>query len=330
MALMPAPLGGPWPQRAHYPKAKTVHKARRHPAVEAALSAGRLATRTAGVISSPLRPDPDFLLIGAKRGGTTSAYFHILSHPDVLPLFPSARLLPKGRDTKGTSFFTTNYHLGSVWYASHFPSVAQRAVHRRRTGADAVAGEASPYYLFHPLAAARVHARVPGAKLLIALRDPVDRTHSAWREQTRNGVETLSFEEALDAEDARLGREAERLAAEPGYISFSHEFQTYAHQSRYAESLARWFALFPRDQIHVWASEDYYAAPNETVQGITAFLGLDPQRLPAIEQRLNAAPKTDMDPATRARLRAYFADDVAATQDLLGRRMPWPNFTDPD
>lgn len=323
---MPATLGGPWPQRARYPKAKTVHKARRHPAVEAAMQAGRLATRSMGVASAPLRPDPDFVLIGAKRGGTTSAYFHILSHPDVLPLFPSAKLLPKGRDTKGTSFFTTNYHLGSIWYASHFPSRLQRAVHERRAGHAGVAGEASPYYLFHPLSAQRVHDLLPDAKLLIALRDPVDRTHSAWREQTRNGVEKLGFEDALDAEEARLAGEAERLVREPDYISFAHEFQSYAHQSRYAASLARWFALFPRENIHVWASEDYYAGANETVQGITAFLGLDPSRLPTIEQRLNAAPKTEMDPATRERLRVFFADDVAETERLLGRTLPWSNF----
>ncbi|MFN8096794.1 MAG: sulfotransferase [Dermatophilaceae bacterium] len=327
---MPATLGGPWPQPARHPKAKTVHKVRRHPAIEAAMSGGRLVTRAAGVLSAPLRPDPDFLLIGAKRGGTTSAYFHVLSHPDVLPLFPSARLLPKGRDTKGTSFFTTNYHLGSVWYASHFPSRAQRLIHQRRSGHAGIAGEASPYYLYHPLAADRVHAHVPDARLLIALRDPIDRAHSAWREQTRNGVEKLSFEDALDAEEARLGSEAQRLVAEPGYISFSHEFQSYAAQSRYAESLARWFALFPREHIHVWASEDYYTAPNETVRAITAFLGLDPERLPAIEQRLNAAPKTDMEPATRDRLRRYFADDVAETSRLLGRAMPWPNFAGGD
>lgn len=319
-------LGGPLPRRARYPKAKTVHKARKHPAVEAALSAGRVVTRTAGVLSVPVRPGPDFLLVGAKRGGTTSAYFHILSHPEVLPLFPSAKLLPKGRDTKGTSFFTYNFHKGSIWYLSHFPSRAQRLVHQRRSGHPAVAGEASPYYLFHPLAAQRAHDLVPDAKILVALRDPVDRTHSAWREQTRNGVEKLGFEEALDAEEQRLGREAQRLVAEPDYISFAHEFQSYASQSRYAESLARWFALFPREQIHVWASEDYYADADATVRGITGFLGLDPSRLPAIEQRLNAAPKSDMAPATRERLQRYFADDVAATQELIGRPLPWPSF----
>ncbi|MEI2779558.1 MAG: sulfotransferase domain-containing protein [Tetrasphaera sp.] len=319
-------LGGPLPQRARYPKAKTVHKARKHPAVEAAMSAGRVVTRAAGIVSASLRPAPDFLLVGAKRGGTTSTYFHILSHPDVLALFPSAKLLPKGRDTKGTSFFTYNFHKGSIWYLSHFPSRTQRLVHQRRTGHAGVAGEASPYYLFHPLAAQRAHDLVPDAKILIALRDPVDRTHSAWREQTRNGVETLSFEDALDAEETRLGREAERLVAEPAYISFAHEFQSYATQSRYAESLARWFALFPREQIHIWASEDYYQDANATVAGITAFLGLDPKRLPAKEQRLNAAPKSDMAPATRERLRRYFAEDVAATERLVGRTLPWPNF----
>ena len=100
-------------------------------------------------------------------------------------------------------------------------------------------------------------------------------------------------------------------------------------RGRYAESLARWFALFPAS-TSTWASEDYYTAPNETVRAITAFLGLDPERLPAIEQRLNAAPKTDMEPATRDRppalLRRRCRRDLAAP----GPAMPWPNFAGGD
>lgn len=286
--------------------------------------AGRVGTRSFGVSTALVRPDPDFLLVGAKRGGTTSAYFHILGHPDVLPLFPSARLIPKARDTKGTSYFTSNYDRGSLWYRSHFPSQVQRVAHRLRNQHVPVAGEASPYYLFHPDAAARVHRMMPDAKILIALRDPVVRTHSAWREQTRNGVESLPFEAALDAEDARIAGEAERLLADPTYVSFSYEFQSYAHQSRYADSLARWFALFPRSNIHVWASEDYYEAPHETMAGVCAFLGLDRERLPLIKRTLNAAPPAPMDEALRQRLLEMFEDDIAATESLLGRRMPWP------
>ncbi|MDN5778302.1 MAG: sulfotransferase [Humibacillus sp.] len=275
--------------------------------------------------TASVRPAPDFLLVGAKRGGTTSAYFHILSHPQVLPLFPSARLIPKGRNTKGTHYFASEFDRGPIWYASHFPTRFRRAMARRSSGRTVVAGEASPYYLFHPSAAARAFAAVPDAKILIALRDPVERTYSAYREQVRNGVETLPFQAALDAEAARVRGEEQRLRDDPDYYSFAHEFQSYAAQSEYAASLGRWFASFPREQIHVWASEDYYADADATVRQICDFLGLSVQGLPTIEP-LNAAPQASLDAGLRSELVDRFRGDVALTEKLLGRSMPWPNF----
>jgi hypothetical protein len=270
---------------------------------------------------------PDFLLIGAKRGGTTSAYFHLLSHPDVLPLFPSAKMTPKARDTKGTHYFSSEFDMGSLWYASHFPSRARRGWHHARFGVRPIAGEASPYYLAHPAAAARAAAAVPAATILVALRDPIERAYSAWREQTRNGVETLSFEDAVAAEPDRVGRDAEHLANDADAYSFAHEFQTYVGQSRYAESLSRWLECYPPSQVHVWASEEYYADPVQTMEGVCKMLGLTPGLLAERGARLNAAPASEMAAATRSRLREAFAEDVAATWTLLGREMPWPNFS---
>jgi hypothetical protein len=293
---------------------------------EAMLAVGRRATRYYGMLTAGVRPPPDFLLIGAKRGGTTSAYFHVLTHPHVLPLFPEARLLPKGRDTKGTHYFASDYDRGARWYASHFPSRARRAWSRRSTGARTVAGEASPYYLFHPLAAQRAHAAVPDAKLLVALRDPVERTYSHFREQTRNKVETLSFEEALDAEAERLDGEEQRLVEDGDYYSFAHEHQSYAAQSEYAVSLRRWLSVFAAERVHMWASEDYYSDTNATVRGICDFLGLEGRELPPIGS-LNPAPRAPMREETREALVRRFSPDVTAVETLLGRKMPWANFT---
>src|SRR4051812_47005739 len=158
--------------------------------------AGRQFFRSSGALTAPFRPMPDFVLIGAKRGGTTSLYYHLLRHPQILPLFPTARFLPKRREAKGAHFFDSNYERGDRWYRSHFPSSATRALTARRQGGPAIVGEASPYYLFHPLAAERMAAANPSAKILVSLRDPLERTFSHYREQKRNGVETLSFEEA--------------------------------------------------------------------------------------------------------------------------------------
>lgn len=306
------------------PRPKTVHRDRPK-GVEVALGAGRKALRAWGTLTADVRPGPDFLLVGAKRGGTTSAYFHLLSHRNVMPMFPSARFMPGRRDSKGTHYFASDYDRGERWFRSHFPSVAKRAAVRLALGSTPIVGDASPYCLFHPLAPERAAALLPDARILVALRDPVERTHSAWREQVRNGVETLSFADALAAEPERLAGEEERLVAEPGSYSFAHEFQSYAGQSLYADSLERWFAAYPREQVHVWASEDYYGDTDATVRGILEFLGLPMGRFADVKQ-LNAAPPSPMEPELRAALVERFADDVARTEALLGRQMPWPNF----
>jgi hypothetical protein len=273
--------------------------------------------------SAGARPLPDYLIIGAKRSGTTSLHRWLLAHPDVLPLFPSARRLPLRDDIKGVHYFDASPERSVRWYRSHFPTAASRALASRRGGgARVVAGEASPYYLHHPHAAARAARVVPEARLIVLLRDPVERAWSHWKEQRRRGFEPLAtFEEALDAEPARLAGEAERLAADAAYRSFAHEHQSYAATGRYLEPLARWQAAFPPEQLLVLRSEDAFADPQGTFTRVLEFLGLRPARLadPRPFNRIAGA----LAPATRARLAAELEPDTAALEAHLGRSLDW-------
>ncbi len=274
------------------------------------------------MVSAPLRPLPDYLIVGAKRSGTTSLHRWLLAHPDVLPLFPSARRLPLRADIKGVHFFD-HPGRGAWWYRSHFPTRASRALAARRSGdGRVVAGEATPYYLHHPHAAARAAQVVPDARVIVLLRDPVDRAWSHWKEQRRRGFEPLAtFEEALDAEPARLAGEAERLAADPGYRSFAHEHQSYATTGRYREPLARWEAAFPASQLLVLRSEDGFADPQGTFDRVLEFLGLRPARLADVPPFNTIAGA--LAPATRARLAAELTPDTAALEAHLGRSFGW-------
>ena len=88
---------------------------------EFAKEAARTGFRLVGSATARFRPDPDFLLIGTKRGGTTSLYYDILKLPQSMPLFPSAKRLPKPNETKGIHFFDSNYSRGERWYRSTSP-----------------------------------------------------------------------------------------------------------------------------------------------------------------------------------------------------------------
>lgn len=269
-----------------------------------------------------MRSDVDFLVIGTKRGGTTSFYFDLLDHPSVVPLYPPAVPLLKSVPTKGIHYFDSNATKSARWYRSHMPTNWARRRHARRSGGQSVAGEASPFYLFHPAAASRAAALVPDARLIVLLRDPVDRTYSHWKERRRSNAEELEFIDALDAEPARLEGARDRLLHDASATSYAYEQQSYLTQSLYADSLSIWLTYYERDQLLVLASEEYYADPAATLAATHSFLGLEP-RARSTGERLNAASGTDLDAATRAMLGARFAEPNRRLEALVDRIFPW-------
>ncbi len=280
-------------------------------------AAGRSAVRAYGMATATWRPPPEFVIIGAKRSGTTSLFRYLGEHPQVAPLFPSARHLPLMRsDQKGVHYFESNHRRGSRWYRSHF----RTAQARKRAGQ--ITGEASPYYLFHPRVPQLAAAEIPSARLIALLRDPVERTYSHWSEQRRNGVETLSFEDALAAEPERLAGELERLLRDPEAVSFPYEQQSYALQSEYATSIERWLAYFPREQMLVLRSEELYADPQATYDRVTDFLGLERHTLLQPEP-WNAAPRTKLAPDVRDALVERFAPSEARLRELVDESLRW-------
>lgn len=286
------------------------------------MALGRNGIRGFGMATARWRPDPEFLIIGSKRGGSTSFFFDLLAHPQVCPLFPRPDHLPKAEATKGIHFFDLNYFRGERWYRGHLPSTAVRGRLARRAGAPVITGEASPYYLFHPAAAERAAGMLPETKIIAVLRDPVMRTYSHWKERRRDRREPLDFLDALAVEDERIGDAEVRLVADPAAYSYAHEQQSYARQSEYDVALGRWYARFPADRILVLASEDYYADPAAELGKACAFLGLSPRELGGGEVR-NAAAGESLDPVVRARLTERFAPHNARLAELTGRSFPW-------
>ena len=272
--------------------------------------------RLYGQLTASIRMRPDYLIIGTKRGGTTSLARWLLEHPDVRPLFPA-------RETrKGTYYFDVNYGRGDRWYRSHFPSEAAHRVRELRTGQRLLVGEATPYYLHHPHAPIRARQVAPRAKVIALLRNPVDRAHGHWAERTRQRVEWLDFDEAIAAEPSRLAGEEERMLADPSYVSFAHQHFSYVDQGHYARGLGRWYGAFPAEQILVLRSEDLYGDPIRAFRQVLDFLQLD--RFAPSE--LTGWNRTSNDPLTagqRSRLAAMLETAIDDTEALLERSMGW-------
>lgn len=244
---------------------------------------------------------PDYLIIGTQRGGTTSLYHYLTSHPQVLP--------PAGKELH---FFDIQYDKGLAWYRSQFPLESKPG---------SITGEASPYYLFHPLVPERVRKTVPDARLIALLRNPVDRAYSHYQMAVRLKAETLSFEEALEREDERLEGEIERIR-NGHYYSYNHQFYSYRSRGLYAEQLEEWRRHFPNEQLLILRSEDFYGDPSTALAHVTDFLGLS--RLDAFDATpLNDGVYSPMGEATRKRLADYFEPHNRRLEDFLGMSMGW-------
>lgn len=278
-------------------------------------AAARDSARWLGRLTSAWRPLPEFLVIGTKRGGTTTLFRALQDHPLVLPMFPAAQ------DLKSPHYFDLDFDRGEAWYRSHFAT--RRARRARREGMP-VTGEASPYYLFHPGGAARVRMTVPDARLVVLLRDPVDRAFSHHWDRVKEGFETLSFAEAIDREDERLASERERLERDPGAVSPEYEHHSYVARGRYAEQLEQWYQHFPREQLLVMRSEDLYRDPASVYARTLAFLGLTPHEYTRPYTKLHGHTDRPTMPADQAeRLRSYFAPHNERLAELLGTEVWW-------
>ena len=214
---------------------------------------------------------PDFVIIGAQKGGTSFLYYLLTRHPLVEP---AAR--------KELHFFDQPEHFdkGAEWYRRCFPRVGSK------DGQRSITGEATPYYLFDPPVAERMAEIVPKAQLIALLRNPIDRAYSHYQMQVKRGTEPRSFEEAIE-----------------------QQHSSYVSRGIYVDQLLRWFEFFSKEQMLILKSEDFFERPVETLKVVLTFLDLpdwQPEASELQQRRHTGTYSQKMDPATRRRLEAYF------------------------
>ena len=236
------------------------------------------------------RPLPDFVIIGAQRGGTTALYQHLSQHPAIDPPV-----------RKEIQFLTLHWDRGVDWYRRNFP-----VLH----GPQARTCEASPYYLFHRTAPARAAAALPSTRFVAILREPSARALSHYLHNRANGLESLDFEGALAAED-------DRLADDPS--GRHHRVYSYATRGLYAEQVRRWQAAVG-DRLLVVLNDDLLQDPRRTFDRVQAFVDLEPWepddfRAPPASRGALAG----ISPATRRRLQERFAAPNRELAEILDR-----------
>jgi hypothetical protein len=177
----------------------------------------------------------------------------------------------------------------------------------------------------HPHAPRRVFETAPDIRLIALLRDPVDRAYSFYQMKVRHGFETLSFEEAVEREAARLDGELKKMLADENYDSFNLRNYSYLYRGIYIEHLNSWLKHFSRDQLLIIHSDELYADPVGIVDRVSTFLDIPehPEPRPASYRKLNFAPYPELDTRTRRDLTEYFRPFNQRLYDLLGADLGW-------
>jgi hypothetical protein len=277
---------------------------------------------------------PNFFIVGAPKAGTTALYAYLDQHPQV---YMSA--------LKEPCYFAPeqsqrNPHSSWEGYLTLFRGVRE----------ETAIGEATACYLWSRTAARNIAARIPHARIIVSLRNPVDRAFSQYLERLTIGVTRNSFREEIDA-SLQCSRD--------GNESFGYLWP-FLEVGRYHQQIQRYFNVFPRAQIYILYYEDLERTPGPVVADLFAFLGVAPGFLPNVSRRYNEpqvprlvgvtyllkrsgawrylrslAPQPlgpgmrslmfrsrgalRMEPADRAFLTDYYRDDIRALASLLDR-----------
>jgi hypothetical protein len=300
-----------------------------------------------------MTPLPNFFVVGAAKSGTTALERYLSAHPqiymspikepsyfarDIIPQLPlsgwqtnqqglEAYLDGPMRERRGGCVLEWEQYLKLF----------------RHVQLETAIGEASTAYLISPAAPAEIRSRIPGARIVIMLRSPVERVFSTWVMFRRNGKLPLGFSDFLRSSEGDTSR-------------WRH---TILETRKIAEGVERFMAAFPAQAVRWYFHEDFSAAPLRLMRDIYSFLGVDPAFEPDVTRRHNEsilprgailhralrasgvwgaahrvmpapwrrvarralfrAGKIEITPADRSLLIDYFRDDVRRLQRLVGR-----------
>jgi hypothetical protein len=267
-----------------------------------------------------------FFIIGAQKSGTSALHRYLCKHPDILP-----------GSNKEIHFFDRdkNYHRGLNWYHRHFPLLW-------KSGEGRVTLDASPSYIYHRKTPERIYKYSPHAKMILLLRDPVERAYSAWNFFRRiHKTERFPYFHGWFQVDAD-GREGMRRLLEPAeYPSFEEAVReeinnsmsegslpepSFVRRGLYAEQIERYFNYFDRDQIMIIDSRRLRRETTPTLADIATFVGLRPHdwdRDLADMPQMNSVYEAPLSQEGRDCLATFYRPHNERLYELLGHDFGW-------
>jgi hypothetical protein len=233
----------------------------------------------------------DFVLAGAQKSGTTALHYFLSRHPNITM-----------GDQQEIHFFDNDaLFVSEVDYEElhkHYPPLAP----------SNIGGDCTPSYIYHAPAAERIWRYNPKIKLLILLRNPVDRAFAHWNMQRFRGREPLDFFDAVREEKTRIAGAPRAQARRFAYVD----------RGFYGQQLVRLFKFFPREQVKAVKFEEFRDKQRETLTSIFSFLGLEPLRSVRSKDRNVVPYERAMNWEEQIFLYNHFAEDITQVEQLLG------------
>ena len=266
-------------------------------------------------MTSRLRSLPDFIIIGVGRAGTTALYSYLIQHPSIV-----VASTDNNESVADLHFFEYMISNNIQWYRSHFPILFSKSKNQKNSF---ITGEYTSTYIYHPDVPKRIFNLLPKIKLIVILRNPIDKAYSTYQQQFRFGEYTTSFEDTINAEFRRIDLNKDF----PELNSNNYDFENFVAQNIirhgiYADYLETWLKIFDRKQILILNSDDLKNSTKETLHRVFHFLNVSNYDI-ANTSQVNVGKYPPINKITRKKLIEFFKPHNQRLNRLLDTEFDW-------
>jgi tetratricopeptide (TPR) repeat protein len=261
-------------------------------AIEKDLSLGNLDWNNSNITT------PNFIILGSAKCGTTSLFEYLKQHPQIL--------LPHKKEI---DFFTKYFHRGKKWYLSHFPPICNGKT-------NFITGEATTHYFDNFEVDLKIKEMFPNTKLIIMLRNPIDRTISDYYHHLNRGIETRTIPEIVSETRSYL-----KTTTCKNLQYRRNEFD-YIIKSIYYPKIKRWLELFSQNQMLILESESFFKDPKNVMIKVFEFLELAPHSFNEYS-RYNTGFYSKIEPNLIDNLEEIFYPFNRQLEEYLNRHFNW-------
>ena len=266
-------------------------------------------------LTSSLRTFPHFIIIGVGRAGTTALYNYLIQHPSI-----HSALADDEKLASDIHFFEYMESDSISWYKSHFPILLPKLNSQKH---PKITGEFTSTYFYHSDVPERIYQLLPKVKLIVILRNPIDKIYSTYYQQFRYGEVSTSFEETIDAELRRikiLEGNPDLRSQHPGFSNFVS--QNILRHGIYADYFINWFELFNKKQILILNADDLKKDTENTLQQVFEFLGVENHTIENLSH-ISARKYPKLNDITRKKLIEFYKPHNERLNKLLQRNFEW-------